>query len=73
VRQHGRDGSRFETLGDCARGPAASKVRTLQTIIYFSAANPGKVCQPRKDGHRYHPVVLPKNAIESSAVQRPLI
>ena len=37
---------------------------TLQSIIDFSAANPGKVCQPRKDGHRYHPVVLPKNAIE---------
>jgi molybdenum cofactor cytidylyltransferase len=40
------------------------KPETLQTIIDFSAANPGKVCQPRKDGHRYHPVVLPKNAFE---------
>jgi molybdenum cofactor cytidylyltransferase len=37
---------------------------TLQTIIEFSAANPEKACQPRKDGHRYHPVVLPKKAFE---------
>jgi molybdenum cofactor cytidylyltransferase len=37
---------------------------TLQAIIDFSAANPGKVCQPRKDGHRYHPVVLPENAFD---------
>jgi molybdenum cofactor cytidylyltransferase len=40
------------------------RFETLQTIIDFSAANPGKVSQPRKDGHRYHPVVLPKNAFE---------
>jgi molybdenum cofactor cytidylyltransferase len=37
---------------------------TLQTLINFSAANPGTVCQPRKGGHRYHPAVLPKNAFE---------
>jgi molybdenum cofactor cytidylyltransferase len=40
------------------------RLETLQSIIDFSAANPGKVCQPRKDGHRYHPVVLPKKAFE---------
>ena len=39
-------------------------LETLRTIIEFSAANPGRVCQPRKDGHRYHPVVLPKKAFE---------
>lgn len=39
-------------------------LETLRTIIEFSAANTGKVCQPRKDGHRYHPVVLPKKAFE---------
>ena len=37
---------------------------TLRTVIDFSAANPGKVCQPRKDGHRYHPVVLPTSAFD---------
>jgi CTP:molybdopterin cytidylyltransferase MocA len=35
---------------------------TLRTILGFSASNPAKVCQPRKDGHRYHPVLLPKKA-----------
>jgi len=40
------------------------RLETLRTIFDFSAANPGKVCQPRKDGHRYHPVVLPKKAFE---------
>ena len=39
-------------------------LETLRTIIDFSAANPDKVCQPRKDGHRYHPVVLPKKVFE---------
>jgi molybdenum cofactor cytidylyltransferase len=39
-------------------------LETLRTIIDFSAANPSQVCQPRKDGHRYHPVVLPKKAFE---------
>ena len=36
------------------------KVETLRTILNFSAAHSDKVCQPRKDGHRYHPVLLPK-------------
>jgi molybdenum cofactor cytidylyltransferase len=40
------------------------KCETLQTIIDFSAANPNKVCQPRKGGHRYHPVILPKKVFE---------
>ncbi len=43
------------------------RFETLQAVVDFSAANPGKVCQPRKDGHRYHPVVLPKNAFERLA------
>jgi molybdenum cofactor cytidylyltransferase len=40
------------------------RLETLRTIIDFSVANPEKVCQPRKEGHRYHPVVLPKDAFE---------
>lgn len=42
-------------------------LETLGAIIDFSAANPGKVCQPRKDGHRYHPVVLPFAAFKRLA------
>jgi molybdenum cofactor cytidylyltransferase len=40
---------------------------TLEAIIDFSAANTTKVCQPRKDGHRYHPVALPKDVFEGLA------
>ena len=40
-------------------------LETLRTIINFSAANRDKVCQPRKDGHRFHPVVLPKKVYEA--------
>lgn len=39
-------------------------LETLAAIIDFSAANFGRVCQPRKDGHRYHPVVLPRKVFE---------
>jgi molybdenum cofactor cytidylyltransferase len=46
------------------------RLETLQAVVDFSAAKPGKVCQPRKDGHRYHPVVLPKNAFELLASSR---
>jgi molybdenum cofactor cytidylyltransferase len=37
---------------------------TLRTILDFSVANKDKVCQPRKDGHRHHPVLLPRNFFE---------
>jgi molybdenum cofactor cytidylyltransferase len=40
------------------------RIGTLQTIMDFSAAQPEKICQPRKDGHRYHPVVLPRRIFE---------
>jgi molybdenum cofactor cytidylyltransferase len=39
-------------------------LETLRAIIDFSASNPDRVCQPRKDGHRYHPVVLPRKIFE---------
>jgi molybdenum cofactor cytidylyltransferase len=39
-------------------------LETLRTIIDFSAGHPDKVGQPRKDGHRYHPVVLPRKVFE---------
>jgi len=40
------------------------RLETLRTTVNFSAANPNKVCQPRKNGHRYHPVILPRDAFE---------
>jgi molybdenum cofactor cytidylyltransferase len=43
------------------------RFETLQAVVDFSAANLAKVCQPRKDGHRYHPVVLPKSVFERLA------
>jgi molybdenum cofactor cytidylyltransferase len=39
-------------------------IGTLRAIIDFSAAHSNKVCQPRKEGHRYHPVVLPRKVFE---------
>jgi molybdenum cofactor cytidylyltransferase len=40
------------------------RLETLQAILDFSATNPNKICQPRKDGHRYHPVLLPRDVFE---------
>jgi molybdenum cofactor cytidylyltransferase len=40
------------------------RIGTLQTVIDFSAANPDKICQPRKGGHRYHPVIMPRRAFQ---------
>jgi len=37
---------------------------TLANVLAFSANHPGKVCQPRHDGHRRHPVLLPKPAFQ---------
>jgi CTP:molybdopterin cytidylyltransferase MocA len=39
-------------------------VETLRTIVEFSAANRDRVCQPRKDGHRHHPVLLPRGVFD---------
>jgi molybdenum cofactor cytidylyltransferase len=33
---------------------------TLQTLIDFGAQHPVNICQPIRDGHRKHPVLLPK-------------
>jgi molybdenum cofactor cytidylyltransferase len=43
------------------------RLETLQAIMNFSAGNLNKVCQPRQNGHRYHPVMLPKEAFERLA------
>jgi molybdenum cofactor cytidylyltransferase len=34
--------------------------QTLRQVLEFSAAQPGKVCQPARQGHGRHPVLLPK-------------
>lgn len=40
------------------------QLSTLRTIVDFSETNPNKVCQPIKDGHRHHPVLIPKEAFQ---------
>jgi molybdenum cofactor cytidylyltransferase len=44
------------TLGDQPH----LKIETLHTLLKFSAANPERVCQPRRLDHLRHPVILPK-------------
>jgi molybdenum cofactor cytidylyltransferase len=40
------------------------RLETLRAIVDFSVAHRDKVCQPRKDAHRHHPVLLPRSAFE---------
>jgi molybdenum cofactor cytidylyltransferase len=51
------------TLGD---QPHLSR-ETLEAILDFSASHADKICQPRQDGHRRHPVFLPRWALERLA------
>ena len=37
---------------------------TLQTLLDFSARNPGKICQPLRAARRKHPVLLPKRSFD---------
>jgi len=41
---------------------------TLAAILSFTAAHPDRICQPRHDGHRRHPVLLPRWAVQALAV-----
>jgi molybdenum cofactor cytidylyltransferase len=34
--------------------------QTLRRVLDFSAAQPGRICQPARAGHGRHPVMLPK-------------
>lgn len=36
------------------------QANTLRRLIDLAAAEPGKICQPSRDGQRRHPVLLPK-------------
>jgi molybdenum cofactor cytidylyltransferase len=37
-------------------------LETLQAVLCLTAEQPGKVCQPRYNGHTRHPVILPVHA-----------
>ena len=41
--------------------------QTLQRVLDFSAAHPGRVCQPARQGHGRHPVLLPKKQFHQLA------
>src|ERR1051326_7681522 len=38
--------------------------KRIRAIDEFHVAHRDKVCQPRKDAHRHHPVLLPRSAFE---------
>jgi len=44
------------TLGDQPH----LRLETLQALLAFAATQPDKVCQPRRQGHFRHPVLVPK-------------
>jgi CTP:molybdopterin cytidylyltransferase MocA len=41
---------------------------TIAAILNFTAAHPDRICQPRHDGHRRHPVLLPRWALKDLAL-----
>ena len=41
--------------------------QTLRRVLDFSAAQPGRVCQPALRGHGRHPVLLPKSVFRQLA------
>ena len=43
---------------------------TLRRVLAFGAAHPAKVCQPAREGHRRHPVLLPKAVFHELATSR---
>ncbi|MBC8095904.1 MAG: nucleotidyltransferase family protein [Akkermansiaceae bacterium] len=43
------------------------KLETLQRLVHFAAANPGKICQPTQNDHRRHPVIFPQAAFAALA------
>ena len=40
---------------------------TLRTVVRFASTHSREVCQPRKAGHRRHPVILPKPSLQKLA------
>jgi len=43
------------------------RLETLQTLVDFAATQPGKICQPSRQGRARHPVVLPETAFKKLA------
>ena len=41
---------------------------TLAAILKFTVEHPEKICQPRQEGHRRHPVFLPRWALQDLAL-----
>lgn len=44
--------------------------QTLRALLAFHAEHPQAVCQPAFGGHRWHPVVLPREVFESLKLTR---
>ena len=56
------------TLGDQPQ----IREETLRALLDFARANENKICQPRRNGHGRHPVVLPKfvfDALKNSSAE----
>jgi molybdenum cofactor cytidylyltransferase len=45
------------TLGDQPH----LRPETMRILLDFGTSHPGKICQPLRQGHRRHPVLLPRN------------
>src|SRR6185295_5192113 len=39
--------------------------KTLRTLLNCGLANPQKICQPLREGHRKHPVLLPASLFDA--------
>lgn len=44
------------------------RLETLKTLLDFAATHPDQICQPSRNGHPRHPVVLPQAAFQSLAL-----
>ena len=46
------------------------RIESLRALCDFSAARPEQICQPVRNGHRRHPVLLPKPLFLELAASR---
>ena len=44
------------------------RLETLKTLLDFAAAHPDRICQPSRNGHPRHPVILLQTAFQSLAL-----
>ena len=52
------------TLGDQPH----LRQKTLEHLLEFAGAHPGKICQPLRCGRRRHPVIIPREAFATLSV-----